>query len=83
MERVGMMKPEELDQPIGSVAVARTMADHDDNPGRSHSLGEACVETRVFGRALSALTGQVLVREVMPETMLIIGPDHMSPRIGG
>jgi hypothetical protein len=55
-----MMKPEELDQPIGSVAVARTMADHDDGVGRCQSLGEACVETRVFGRALSPLTGQVL-----------------------
>jgi hypothetical protein len=78
-----MMKPEELDQPIGSVAVARTMADHDDGSGRCQSLGEAPVETRVLRCPLATLARQVLVREVMPEMMRIIRLDNMIQRLGG
>ena len=77
------MKPEELEQPVGSVAVAATMPEHDDGPGRCQSLGEAPVETRVLRRPLATLTRQVLMREVIPEMMRIIGLYDMIQRLGG
>ena len=69
-------------QMMGSVALACSVADHDDFAAQSHSLRDLFVVRRLFRRALSPFSRLVFMREMMQDVMGVVGPEDMLGVVG-
>ena len=77
------MRSQIFRQVMCGIALAHSMADHEDFAAQRYGISDFLVIRRLFGRPFALFPGLVLVHEVMQEVMGVVGSDDMLRSVFG